>query len=280
MYTMKKVKKYMHLSLLIVTAVVVASCGMNTKTYVYLQGSAETYAVPKEIAETFELKIQPDDELAISVSSKNPELIEPFNNVVLIGGGFDPMRGSASSNIAATSRTAYFMVSKEGTIDFPILGKVNAAGKTCQQLGSELQNLFVSENHILDAVVNVRIENFKVSIMGDVKTPGTKTFLTERVSILDALAAAGDLNSTAMRSPILVMREQDGKRVAYQIDLTSPESTYNSPAYYLQQNDVVYVQPNKSSRIRSSTGYLFLSIGSTVISLLVSITSLIISLND
>ncbi len=277
---MNKVKKFVNLSLLIVAAAVVASCGMNSKTYVYLQGSAETYAVPQEIAESFELKIQPDDELAISVSSKNPELIEPFNNVVLIGGGMDPMRGSASSTVATVSRVAYFMVSKDGTIDFPILGKVNAAGKTCQQLGDELQNIFVSENHILDAGVNVRIENFKVSIMGDVKSPGTKSFSTERVSILDALAAAGDLASTAKRSPILVMREQDGQRVAYEVDLTSPESVYTSPAYYLQQNDVVYVQPNKSSRIRSSTGYLFLSIGSTVISLLVSITSLIISLND
>ncbi len=277
---MDEIKKLVHLSLLIVAAAVVASCGMNTKTYVYLQGSAETYAVPKEIAESFELKIQPDDELAISVSSKDPELIEPFNNVVLIGGGTDPMRGSASSNVATASRAAYFMVGKDGTIDFPIMGKMNVAGKTCQQLGDELQDFFISGGHIQDAVVNVRIENFKVSIVGDVKTPGTKTFLTERVSILDALAAVGDLNSTAKRSPILVMREQDGQRVAYEVDLTSPESVYNSPAYYLQQNDVVYVQPNKSSRIRSSTGYLFLSIGSTVISLLVSITSLIISLSD
>ncbi len=277
---MNKVRKFVNLSLLIVAAVVVVSCGMHNKNYIYLQGSAKTYAVPKEIEESFELRIQPDDELAITVSSKNPELIEPFNNVVLIGGGTDPVRGSSSSNIAATSRVAYFMVSKDGSIDFPILGKVNAAGKTCNQLADELQRIFISENHILDAGVNVRIENFKVSIMGDVKTPGTKTFSTERVSILDALAAAGDLNSTAKRSPVLVMREQDGQRVAYQVDLTSPNSVYTSPAYYLQQNDVVYVQPNKSSRVRSSTGYLFLSISSTIISLLVSITSLIISLND
>ncbi len=277
---MNRIQKPIHLLLLVVAAVLVTSCGMNSKTYVYLQGSEETYALPKEIEESFELKIQPDDELAITVSSKNPELIEPFNNVVLIGGGTDPMRGSASSNVATASRIAYFMVGKDGTIDFPVFGKLQANGKTCQQLANELQYLFVSENHILDAVVNVRIENFKISIIGDVKSPGTKTFLTERVSILDAIASVGDLNSTAKRSPILVMREQDGKRVAYEIDLRDPESVYNSPAYYLQQNDVVYVQPNKSSRIRSSTGYLFLSIGSTVISLLVSITSLIISLND
>ncbi len=268
------------MSLVLSAVLSLTSCGIHNKDYIYLQGAEQLYAVPQEVGAAFELTIQPDDELAISVSSKDPELIEPFNNNALIGGGARATGGSTISTIATTSRVAYFVVDKQGNIEFPIFGTISTKGKTCKQLAYELQKRFIGENYILDAVVNVRIENFKVSVLGDVKTPGTRTFATERLTLLDALAGVGDLNSTAKRNPILVMREQDGKRVAYEVDMSNPKSIYNSPAYYLQQNDVVYVQPNKSARIKGSTGYTFITIGSTAVSLVVSLASLIIALTD
>ncbi len=257
-----------------------ASCAISNKDFIYLQGADTVYAVPKEVKEAFELTIQPDDELAISVSSKDPELIEPFNNNVLIGSGARTTSGYSTSTIAATTRSTYFVVDERGNIEFPIFGQINTTGKTCKQLAEELRKRFIEEDYILDAVVNVRIQNFKVVVLGDVKTPGTRTFNTERLSILDALAGAGDLNSTAKRKPILVMRELNGQRITYKVDLCDAENTFNSPAFYLQQNDVVYVQPNKSARIKNSTGYTFITIGSTAASLVVSLASLIIALTD
>ncbi len=266
--------------ILLLAAVSITSCSISNKDFLYLQGSEQTYAVPKEIEGAFQLTIQPDDELAISVSSKDPELIEPFTNNALIGAGTHTTQNTSSaSQIAATSRAAYFIVGQDGCIEFPIFGRVQAAGKTTRQLADELQKRFIDENYILDASVNIRLMNFKISVLGDVKTPGTKTYTTERVSLLDAIAGAGDLNSTANRRPILVLREQNGERVAYEVDLSDATSVFNSPVCYLQQNDVIYVQPNKSARIKGSTGYTFISVGSTVLGLVVSVTSLIISLS-
>ena len=120
--------------------------------------------------------------------------------------------------------------------------------------------------------------SFKVTVMGDVKLPGTQTYQGERLTILEALGKAGDLNNSAYRHNVLVVREENGRRVAYEVNLLDNQAVFNSPAYYLQQNDVVYVQPNKSQRVRGSTSYTWLSVGSTVVGMVVSIVSLIVAL--
>ncbi|MCD8266648.1 MAG: polysaccharide biosynthesis/export family protein [Prevotellaceae bacterium] len=256
--------------------VCLGSCSISNKDYLYLQGADSLYAVPQVIEEAFELKIQPDDELAVAISSKNAELIDPFNNSVLVGGGARSS-GSTTTTANTSSRIAYFLVDKLGNIEFPILGTLHVEGRTCRQIAADIRDRLVIGNYILDATVNVRLQNTKITVLGDVNNPGTKSFNTERLTILEALGSSGDLKSTAKRSPILVIREQGGKRVAYEIDLRDPQSVYKSPAYYLEQNDVVYVQPNKSSRIKNSTGYTFISVGSTVLGLVVSIASIIIA---
>ncbi len=140
-----------------------------------------------------------------------------------------------------------------------------------------LQERFRSQD-ILDAVVNTKVMSFKVTVMGDVQTPGTQTYQGERLTVLEALGRAGDLNNSAHRDHVLVVREEDGRRTAYELDLRDHESVFQSPAYYLQQNDVIYVQPNKSQRVKGSTGFTWLTVGSTLVGMVVSVVSLIVAL--
>lgn len=254
-----------------------SSC-MSTKKIVYMQGADTLYAVPQEITQAFELEIQPDDELAISLASKNLKLIAPFNNNTLIGSGGGYSTGSSTSTANTNSGVAYFLVDKAGNIEFPTFGTISTKGKTCKQLAKELQERFINEAQIPDAVVNVKVMSFKVTILGDVAHPGTQTFTGQRLTLLEALGRAGDLNSSGKRENVLVVREENGQRTTYSIDLRNTEQVFQSPAYYLQQNDVVYVQPNKSVRVKGSTGYTLFQIGATAVSMVVSIVSLVLAI--
>lgn len=272
---MNKTKKVLkQLALATFCSMLGTSC-ISDKKIVYLQGAEQMYAVPQQIEQAFELKIESDDELAISVASKNRELIEPFNNTTLIGSGTN---GTYASSANLQSGVSYFLVDKKGQINFPIFGLMEVRGKTCRQLSDEIQQRLIAEGHILDAVVNTKVMSFKVTVLGDVKNAGTQTFTGERLTVLEAIGKAGDMNSSAKRDHVLVVREENGKRVTYDINMRDPKSIFESPAYYLQQNDVVYVQPNKSVRLKGSTGYSLLSVGSTVVGMIVSIVSLIVAL--
>ncbi|MCR5851730.1 MAG: polysaccharide biosynthesis/export family protein [Bacteroidaceae bacterium] len=251
------------------------SC-ISNKKMIYLQGATQSFALPQDIEDHFELRVQPDDQLAISVASKNVELIIPFNNNTLIGGGNNSQTGTNTVNVS--SGVSYFQVNKEGNIEFPIFGTLHVGGLTTCQISSMIQKRMVDEGYINDAVVNTKIMSFKVTVMGDVKTPGTQTYQGERLTILEALGKAGDLTNSAYRDNVLVIREENGKRTAYEVNLLDNQAVFNSPVYYLQQNDVIYVQPNKSQRVKGSTSYTWLSVGSTVVGMVVSIVSLIVAL--
>lgn len=260
--------------MLLLAAFTASSC-ISDKKIIYLQGAQSQYVNPKDIDRVFELNIQPDDQLAISIASKNEELIKPFNNNTLIGGGSN---SNYSNTINTTAGISYFQVNKDGNIEFPIFGTLTVSGKTCVQLSQEIQTRLRNESYIKDAVVNTKIMSFKVTVLGDVKNPGMQRFEGERLTVLEALGKAGDLNNSAKRENVMIIREEDGRRVTYEIDLRDTKSVFNSPAYYLQQNDVVYVQPNKSVRVKGSTSYTYLSVGSTLVGMVVSIVSLIVAL--
>lgn len=253
----------------------VSSC-VSDRKMIYLQGASEAYAVSKKLEANFELKVEPDDQLAISITSKDDELLQRFNNNTLIGGGNSPLTGTNTVNV--TSGVSYFQVDKNGTIEFPIFGTLEVGGLTTREISSMIQKRVIEEGYINDAVVNTKIMSFKVTVMGDVKNPGTQTYQGERLTILEALGKAGDLNNSARRENILVVREEGGKRVTYEVNLLDQQSVFNSPAYYLQQNDVIYVQPNKSQRVKGSTSYTWLTVGSTVVGMVVSVVSLIVAL--
>lgn len=254
---------------------ILSSC-VSDRKMIYLQSASEAYAVPKALEANFELKVEPDDQLAISITSRDAELLQRFNNNTLIGGGNNPMIGTNTINVQ--SGVSYFQVDENGNIAFPIFGAINVGGLTTREISTMIEKRIKDEGYVNDAVVNTRIMSFKVTVMGDVKNPGTQTYQGERLTILEALGKAGDLNNSAHRDQILVIREEGGKRVAYEVNLLDQESVFNSPAYYLQQNDVVYVRPNKSQRVKGSTSYTWLTVGSTVVGMVVSIVSLIVAL--
>ncbi|MEG1728496.1 MAG: polysaccharide biosynthesis/export family protein [Bacteroidaceae bacterium] len=268
--------KQTFLLLLGITLLSFSSCVSN-KEMTYIQGVDAIYATPKEIQKDYGLVIQPDDQLAISVNSKDVELLKPFNNLTLIGGGSTGMGGGNTIN--TTSGISYFYVDKNGVIDFPIFGKMKVGGKTVNEVSDQIQKQMMNEGHIKDVTVSTKIMSFKVTVLGDVRNPGTQSYTGERLTLLEALGRAGDLNSSAIRTKVLVIREENSKRVSYKVDLTIPESVFKSPAYYMQQNDLVYVESNKSVKVKGSTSYTYLSVSGTLVGIAASITSLIIALS-
>ena len=276
-------KKTMTIVLSVLMATLIFTGCVSDKQIIYLQGADTVYVVPREIEQAFELKIQQDDQLAISVTSKDNELIVPFNNNTLIGsGGGD--RGSSTNTAMNQSGAAYFTVDRNGEISFPIFGQLKVAGKTTREVSLMIQDMLRNGTadyaaSIKDAIVNTKIMSFKVTVLGDVANPGVQTFTGERLTLLEAIGRAGDLNNTGKRAPVLIVREENGKRQTYEVDLRDQASVFNSPAYYLQQNDVVYVSPNKAVRVKGSTAYTYLGVGSTVLSLVISLTSFAITLS-
>ena len=165
-----------------------------------------------------------------------------------------------------------YVVDNEGDINFPVIGKVHAAGLSRWQLQEKIKSELKSRNMLKDAVVTVEFMNFKVSILGEVNSPGTYKINGDKVTILEAIAMAKDLTIFGLRDEVYVIREQNNKRHTYKLDLRSKE-IFESPAYYLKQNDIVYVQPNKVKAGQSTLNQNSLK----SVSLWVSVASLLCS---
>lgn len=243
---------------------------MSSKKMIYLQGADDLALNPQTVRQDYELHIKPDDRLYITISSKEPELLIPFENTLLLGSA------SGGSNIQETTG---FQVDKYGKIDLPVLGEMQVAGLTRLQLTEEIKKRLEEGEYMKDPAVSVRIQGLKISVMGEVGSPGVKEMPGDRITLLEALSMAGDLTPSAKRTNILVLREENGKRCSYKIDLTSGRDVLESPCYYLQQNDVVYVEPNKSINVKGSSGLSYLGAGASVISVLASLISLILVLS-
>lgn len=194
------------------------------------------------LAQSYQVTIQRDDQLYVSVSSKQPELAQPF--AVLEMG-----QGSSTNN---TNRVKGYLVDAQGDIVLPIIGKIHAAGKSCTQLGNDISAALRDNDYIRDASVNVQIMNFKFSVLGEVGSPGVYTIDGQRITVLEAISKAGDINIAGERD-VTILREKDGKREFATIDLRSKD-LFNSPYYYIQQNDVIYVRPSTTAiNARSET---------------------------
>lgn len=193
----------------------------------------------ENIIENQGIRIQPKDMLSIVVSSKTPELAMAFNlPVVAYQAGSEVVANGGSMRLLG------YVVDNDGNIDFPLLGKIQVAGLTRWQLQELIKQQIVNAGLMKELVVTVEFMNFKVSIMGEVNAPGSYTINGDKVTILEALSMAKDLTIFGKRDGVYVIREENGKRTTYRIDLRSV-NLFDSPAYYLRQNDVVYVEPNK-----------------------------------
>jgi polysaccharide export outer membrane protein len=207
----------------------------SSKHVVYLQDK-DAYT-EQDMDEQYNVFIQPDDLLSITVNSRNQELAMPFN-LPLVSQQLDGRNYSQQ-------RILGYLVDQNGEIDFPVLGKLKAGGLTRMQLTDKIKKRLVEEELVGDAVVTVQFQNFKVSVMGEVAKPGSFIITGDRVTLLEALSMAGDLTIYGRRDRVTVIREKDGRRTLKVHDLRSSD-IFASPYYYLQQNDVVYVEPNRA----------------------------------
>ncbi len=244
-----------------------ASCSAP-KEVLYLQDIASIKE--ENIDKNYEVIIHKDDLLAILVNSKDPELALPFNMPVVTY--------QIGAQTTAQQRLLGYLVDQNGDIDFPIFGKIHVEGLTRMQVTELIKQKLMSEDLIKDPIVTVQFLNFKVSVMGEVTRPGTFDISGDRITLLEALSMAGDLTIYGRRDRVAVIREKDGKRRILYHDLRSSD-IFQSPCYYLQQNDIVYVEPNKAktgqSRINSNNS---VGVWLSAVSVLASITSLMVTM--
>lgn len=254
------------------TLMILVSCG-TVKDITYFQN--KVLNDPEAIDKHAGIVIQPKDMLSIVVSSRNPELVTMFNLPVV-----NYQAGSETVAGAGSQRLLGYVVDNDGYIDFPILGPIEVAGLTRWELSEYIKNRLIKEGLLTDAVITVEFMNFKVSVIGEVNSPGSYTLNNDKVTILQAIALANDLTIFGQRENVCVIRESEGERVFYQLNLCDV-SMFNSPGYYLQQNDVIYVQPSEIKARQSTTDDKSLRMTSILVSggsLLVSIAALIVNL--
>lgn len=271
---MKK-STFIGLILAVVAASVMVSCSTDTyKNINYLQDIDAQTEMQAGVNEG--ILVQPKDQISIVVSSRNPELAVMFNLV-----NVSYQAGSESVSAGGQQRLMGYSVNNNGDIEFPVLGLVHVAGLNRWEVGNLIKEELQSRNLLKDPVVTVEFMNFRISVLGEVSRPGTYNVAGDKINLLEALSLAGDLTIYGRRDNVQVIREYGGKRTIYLVDLRNSE-IFNSPAYYLRQNDVVLVEPNhvragqstiNENNVRSTS--FWLSLGS----LLMTITSLIISVS-
>ena len=246
--------------------VLLAACSAP-KEVLYLQ---DISLIKEEaIDKSYEVIIHKDDLLAIIVNSKDPELALPFNM---------PLVSYQIGQNVSQQRLVGYLVNQDGNIDFPILGEIHVEGLTRMQVTELIKKRLIEEELIKDPIVTVQFLNFKVSVIGEVGRPGTFDISGDRITLLEALSMAGDLTIYGRRDRVAVIREKDGKRSILYHDLRSSD-IFQSPCYYLQQNDIVYVEPNNAktgqSRINSNNS---VGVWLSGVSVLASITSLLVTM--
>ena len=229
---------------------IIISCNTHKKL-VYFQEEISSSKNNINYTPTFKT----DDLLSIIISGDSPEAAIPFN---LAPSGTTQTLNSGYST-GNTERTGY-LIDNTGNIHMPILGNISLIGLTRVEATILIKEQLVQ--YISNPIVNIQVLNFKISVLGDVNQPGTFRIPNERITLLEAIGLSGDLNITGNRKNVLIIRDVNGEKEEFRVDLTSSD-VFSSNAYYLEQNDVVYIEPNKASRNNSTvwktSGSIFLS---------------------
>lgn len=243
------INKVFYILLIVASTVTLGSCG-SSKEVVYFQdlrpGETEI-----KLPEVKAITVRPEDKISIIVNSRDPQLTDLFNLPYVsrqLGQSLRTNGVTVSSNQGVSAYT----VDADGKIDFPVLGKIHVAGMKREEIAECIKNELIKENLVKDPVVTVEFANLCISVLGEVNSPGRFNIDRDRLTILDALSMAGDLTIYGNRSKVMVLRQEGDVQRVYGLNLTSGEHIYSSPAYYLQQNDVVYVEPN-AVKARQST---------------------------
>lgn len=227
--------------------------------------AASSCTTPKDIAyfqdvthgemiqplERNDIKVRPEDKLSIVVSTQDPALSSMFNLVTTqnrIGSGSSGGTLGGSS-AGGSGQTSLYTVDAEGDITFPVLGRLHVAGMNRTQLSKYIETEIKSRELVKDPIVTVDFANTGISVLGEVKSPGRIEFNKDHVTIIEAIAMAGDIAPDGMRQNVTVMREgPNGQQTVYKVDLTDMRLLAQSPVYYMQQNDVIYVEPNDKAK--------------------------------
>lgn len=262
-------------------------CGMgmsscSTPTNIaYFQDAEAIRGMALQSEQLFRLR--PEDKINIVVNSADPMLVQQFNltsrtlSTMSLGASVSPLTSSGGN--MANGQTVAYTVDDQGDIIFPVLGKVSVLGKTRKEVAEYIQDRLIARDLVKDPIVTVEYVNLGIDVLGEVNRPGHIDILKDHFTVIDAISRAGDLTINGRRDYVMVSREVDGEDQTFIIDLTNRQSMLSSPAYYLQQNDVVYVSPNsKRMREAKSTGNTFNqpSIWISLASLLTTITALIL----
>ena len=254
----KKIQKLLFL----IVIVAFSSC-ISKKDIVYFQfGEIDQ----SKVSNKYKTYFKPDDLLEITISAKDVAAVRPFN--------LSAVTYSTSSNSAiGVAQQQTYLIDAEGEVEIPILGKIKLGGLT-REKGIALLKSKLSPDYIKNPHINIKISNFKISVLGDVARPGNYVIPNERITIIDAIGLAGDLNISGNRKNVLVIREENGMKIKYSINLLSNE-TFISPVYYLQQNDVVLVEHNNAKMQSASSNTntsLFISVTGVLLGLLTILT--------
>ena len=215
------------IKILVISCLVLTTSCVSKKNITYFQNDLVDQS---KVSNSYKTVYKPDDLLQINISSIDMEAVMPFN-----------LSSSASTEMTSSKPQTY-LIDSNGEIDFPILGKLTVGGLSREDAVKLFKDK-LDPTYVKSPSININITNFKVTVLGDVSKPGNFTIPNERITILEAIGLAGDLNLSGQRQNILVTREEGEKKVFYTLDLLS-NNLFTSPAYYLQQNDVVYVDQN------------------------------------
>lgn len=227
-------------SLLIIT---LSACGTN-RNLVYLSDLRDSAEYKTKIENNAAPRIQPDDLLSITVSSLSPEANILFNTGLLT------TADNTNNAMASNKSNEGYMVDNEGAVNFPVIGQIKLAGLTKEEATAKMT--YELKQHVKKPIVNVRFMNFKVTVVGEVHRPSTFTIPTEKINIIEALGLAGDMTPFGKRENVLIIREKDGVRSAARVNMNNKD-VLMSPYFYLQQNDIVYVEPDNKTKVAETS---------------------------
>lgn len=263
-------------AMLWIAAALLYSCS-TPKDIAYFQNAMQLQGMALQAEQKFRLR--PEDKISIVVNSSNPMLEQQFtlssrgnsNNIL----GAETLPATVSGSGSGNSIIAY-TVDEQGTIDFPVLGKIRVEGMTREEVAAYIKERLIARELVSEPIVTVEYVNMSVNVLGEVSSPGNVPITKDHFTVIDALAKSGDLTINGNRRAVMVSRNNNGVNEVHQIDLTDMQKTMLSDGYYLQQNDLVYVTPNdKRKRDSTNTGnifhtpYIWMSIISMLASLIV-----------
>lgn len=239
-------------------------CACNAQRRVlYLQDveSGSEIVLP----ENYIIRLKPLDQITVVVNSKNPELAMPFNTST----SYNALNGMVTNSTANESSLQVLTVDSKGYIALPVIGKVKVGGLTREEAEAKIEKMIIDGEYIADPKVNVRFANLTVSIIGEVTKPGRYNINKDQLTIFEALALAGDMTIYGNREDVAIIREKEGKSIVTKLDLRS-QDIFSSPYFYIEQNDVIIVSPNKykaaTAEINQNRSF-WISLTSTAISL-------------